>query len=94
MKELIADIFISLQSGLSVYVLYLLILYKKGIKASIFYILTMVLFILLKFEVIYLTPKSILDYMVWWTYNILNYLFIIIFLIKKNNGKINHNTNF
>ena len=94
MNELIADIFVGLQAGLSVYVLYLLILYKKGIKASIFYILTMVLFILLKFEVIYLTSKSILDYMVWWTYNILNYLFIIIFLIKKNNGKINHNTNF
>lgn len=83
------EVIISIQTALSVYVLYLLIQNKESNKIIFFYLFTSLYFLLMKLEFIKFEEGTILNYWAWWLLNTSIHLFIIYYINKKN-GEINN----
>lgn len=81
------EIIITIQSAISIYILYLLVLYKEGFAYIVSYLIIFLFFILLKFQIIFFPFWSFLDYLVWGIYNVLIYIFFIFYINKKNYGR-------
>lgn len=86
-----SDLIIIIQTVLSVYVLYLLLIYKENVKMIFSYLFISIYFILLKFEILEFMPGSFLDKAIWGIYNCLIYIFII-YYINRRNGKTNNSS--
>lgn len=84
------ELIIVIQTALSVYAFYLLIVYKERPSIIYIYLIASLYFLVMKFEIINFTEGTTLNYWAWWIVNCSIYWFIIYYINKKN-GKLYNN---
>lgn len=83
MEVFISQLIVSIQAVLPVYLLYRLVYNRESMYFVWFYLFLIILFLLLKYQILYFDPFSLLDYVSWGMYNIGLYVFFITFAERR-----------